>query len=170
MSELEGERDEHAELALHAGVDHGVVDVADHAEAGLGRGDEDAAERRDRRIVDELEVHLVPSRATARRELDAEVAFAIGANLGGRAAEAGSNARERHFVGLDALQELDEVAPAARATFRRTEALVLEHAASQHELRAGAVAAIREDDYLIGVFWSCTMSHSPSRFSKTSVR
>ena len=78
------------------------------------------------------------------------------------------------IVGLDQLHERAQVAPAvpprAIRPARRPHAVILEHAAGHHEPARVAVAPVRQDDYLMGVFWSCTISHWSPRCSKTSVR
>src|SRR6185503_20178577 len=57
--------------------------------------------------------------------------------------------RTRNLVALHALQERNEVAPAALVVLRRPEALVLQHAAAQLELFGCAVAEVRHEDHRV---------------------
>ena len=150
---------------------HRVVDVAHHGEAGVLAWHQDAPERARPRVAGELELDRLPAggKRPRRRQLEAEVAFAVGAQLAHDAAKARTQPRPGHFVRLYLFQEGDEVAPAPLAFAGRPDRLVAQHAPRQHQLLGIAVAPVRQD-YRIGVFWSCTISHSPPRFSNTSVR
>ncbi len=139
---------EHARHAGHVRLDDRVVQVADHAEAGV-RDDLHAGAGLHLAPV-ELQRHLMPpaGQRAGRRELQREVPVAVTDCSGPLAVQDAADGHAAHLAGEQAAQDVLRVAQSGVGAARGRDGAGQQHPAAQFHAARGAPAHVRLEQQL----------------------
>ncbi len=152
LGALHEEAPHHLQAVGHARLHDRVVDVADDHEAGAGRRDEHLAGiAYPGSLGRHLQLHLVPEPVPLRhvvgRQIEMEVAVAIGLHPGGAAGEPGGHLRAPEPPAHEAPKGVCQLPAQAARGQPLPEAWLVENPPHEVHLVAGAVAPIGLDHH-----------------------